>query len=163
VPKGNSFGRFAGATAAIAAALLVAPQGAAAGGANACNSPPLLSPGPAEWFTNSNVGSVSAAVFKRPRRHTNLGNYGVPYVDGEQYENPDPNGCTDKGNERTYPTDVLSGLSVRQQILVSRRNPFARVLTTITNAGLTPETIDFQLERRPGDGHRRSLGHDLLG
>jgi hypothetical protein len=143
VPKGNSFGRFAGATAAIAAAVLVAPQGAAAGGANVCNSPPLLSPGPAEWVTNSN-GSLSAAVFKRPRRHTNLGNYGAAYVDGEQYLNPDFNGCTDEGNERTFPTDVISGLSVRQQFLVSRKNPFARVLTTITNAGLTPETIDFE-------------------
>jgi hypothetical protein len=106
--------------------------------------------GASHWYANGGGGEFDdvEALFGSLAiaRGDAFDGYGVAEIDGNAYDNPDPNdaGCTRKGRTLKFPGDgPVADIRVRPELYVSGKRPLGRQLVSIRNTGNSPVTFDF--------------------
>jgi hypothetical protein len=78
--------------------------------------------------------------------------YGVAEIDGEEYENPNTEGCevAHDGDTLRFPADEVGGLKVKPQLYVGDNRALGRQYVKIKNTGDAPVTFDFGFDGELG-------------
>ena len=149
--------------------VLVALFSAAPASAADCNGG-LRGGGPSAWQADGTDGELDEGVLFTDvgldaLRDDAVDGYGLPQVDGSDYENTSAAGCnyTRDGREILFPARTVSGVSVKPQLFVSKRKPTARQFVSLRNPSGSPVTIDFSWEGDLGSDSGTAVGTSTSG
>jgi hypothetical protein len=142
------------------AAALVALLG---GGATTATAAPcdggFFGGGPLSAWELDNDGEFNDAdlfpsVGADPFREDAFDDYSEVEINGDDYDNPNTDGCRYPRNNRevVFPTDVVNGIAVRPQLYVSGRAALGRLFVSLRNTTAGPLTVEFAWDGNLGAG-----------
>ena len=90
--------------------------------------------------------------------------YGIAEIEGNDYSNPDTEGCSRDGRTNRFPAyEPVADIRVVPELYVSKTKPLGRQLVTIRNTGNTPATFDFAFDGDLGSDSSTSVARSSSG
>jgi hypothetical protein len=116
-----------------------------------CNKVLLGGAGPSRWTPGDDAGFSEAALFdprlEALRTDAFDDGYDRPELGGVEYANPSGADCFKAGaHTLRYPAVTMGAIRLTPYSYVDPKRSFGRVLTTLTNTGGAPATVDFGLK-----------------